>query len=85
MECITTQSAGRFGALDEANVDWCRERGLVIVTHDDDYLKFARGRDHTGIAYCRRGKYKTAGLISALILLAVSHSAEYMVGRVEFI
>ena len=84
--CVTTQDAGRLGAHDEDNVRWCNDQDMVVVTHDDDYLRIVSGRaDHAGIAYCRRPKYGPSGLIRALIRLAGNRTAEELRGTVEYL
>ena len=86
VESVTTQSAGRLGASDQSNMEWCAARGLTIVTHDRDYLRLAAViGQHAGIAYCARRKYKRAGLIAELVRVARELPAEELADTVTYL
>jgi predicted nuclease of predicted toxin-antitoxin system len=51
----TTAEAGLRGQSDDAQINFARAEGRVIVTHDAEFLRFAReNSDHPGIAYCHK-------------------------------
>ena len=52
-DVTTTGDASLLGASDERQIEHCRQRNRVIVTHDADLLRLAAsGVVHCGIAYC---------------------------------
>ena len=63
------------GESDETQLDFSRKTGRVIVTQDRDFLLIASsGKDHSGIAYCQKGKRSIGEMIDLLSLFCQSGS-----------
>ncbi|MBI5408066.1 MAG: DUF5615 family PIN-like protein [Nitrospirae bacterium] len=43
IKAITAKDAGNLGLSDEKQLEYASQNGLVIVTHDDDFLSLAAG------------------------------------------
>ena len=74
------------GASDEAHLDFARENGRVLVTHDADFLRLDQGESgHAGIVYCHQSKYVVAELLQMLLLVHAVYDENDMRGRVEYV
>ncbi|MGI8688232.1 MAG: DUF5615 family PIN-like protein [Thermomicrobiales bacterium] len=71
---------------DTAHWDYAQREFRVIVTHDEDFLRFAR-QDvrHAGIAYCSPMKRTVGEIIRRLTSLYNEQTPDQMVGRVIFL
>ena len=86
IDVTTGVDAGLRAADDLAHLEYARNQGRVIVTHDADFLRYhASGVQHVGIAYCRMGSRTVGDLIEMLRLMHEVLTAEEMVNRVEFL
>jgi predicted nuclease of predicted toxin-antitoxin system len=86
IDVTTTQDAGLIGADDSAQLEYARQEGRVIVTHDADYLRWhSQGIEHSGIAYCHKDARSTGQIIETLRLMYELVSSEEMAGKVEFL
>lgn len=85
IDALTIAEAGLLGADDEDLLAFVREKKLVIVTQDRDFLRIAaRERNHPGIVYAPQGR-SIGEIVRMLDLLAQVSDAEGMHGCVEFI
>jgi hypothetical protein len=70
VDVLTALEAGRCGFADSDQLAFATINERVMLTFDSDYLALHQnGVHHAGIAWCPQRKYKTAGLIQALLLL----------------
>jgi predicted nuclease of predicted toxin-antitoxin system len=82
----TSGEVGLLGAADEAQLNYARETGRVVFTHDDDFLALHdRGFPHVGIVFSPSQTRSIGELIRGLILVAEILSPEEMRDHVEFI
>lgn len=86
IDVTTTVDAGLVGASDERHLEFGRNTGRVVITHDPDMLRLhTRGEQHAGIAFCHARKYSLRQLISVLSRFAVSVNAADMIGRIRYL
>ena len=86
IDVTTTQSVGLRSRPDAAQLAFVRNERRVIVTHDSDFLRIARGTsDHFGIAYCHQGARSISEIVRRLILIYEVLGADEIAGRVEFL
>lgn len=86
IDVTTTQEADLLGVDDSTQLEYARQEGRVIVTHDADHLRWhSRGIEHSGIAFCHKDARTTGQTIETLRLMHELLSGEEMVGRVEFL
>lgn len=86
IDVTTTQEMGLRTSPDQAQLEYAQRERRVIVTHDADFLRFARrATDHPGIAYCPMGKRSVGDILRSLIVLYEVYCAEEIEGRVEYL
>ena len=82
----TTVEIGLRSATDVAQLDYARNAGRVLVTHDADFLRLADASvDHAGIAYCRQNKRTLGEIVRTLVLIYELISPDEMKGQVEYL
>lgn len=82
----TTKDAQLRSQPDEIQLKFIQESQRVFFTQDADFLVIAsRGRDHPGIAYCKKGTRSIGEIIAALILIYEVMTSVEMIGNVEFL
>ena len=69
VKVITAKDARNLGLSDEEQIEYARQKGMVIVTHDDDFLSLAMEFEHKGIVFVHQQKYSIGDLIRNLKLL----------------
>ena len=85
VEVLTCQEAGLLNATDTTHLDYAKQHGYVIFSHDTDFLRLhAEGTEHAGIVYAGNQK-DIGGNIRNLKLIHDVLNAEEMYGKVEFI
>jgi predicted nuclease of predicted toxin-antitoxin system len=86
IDVTTANDAGLIQASDEAHLEYCLREKRVIITHDQDFLRLqAAGREHCGIAYCRRGSRTINEIVSGLLLIHDCLTPDEMMGQIEFL
>jgi len=85
VDVLTVSEAGMRSASDQEHLRFAFEQRRVIITQDDDFLRFhAQGMAHWGIVYASH--YKTVGeIIRGVMLIYHILSPEDMYNHVEFI
>ncbi len=74
-----------LSASDAEHFKRAQSENRVIVTQDDDFLRFhAVGQKHSGIVYAPQGK-SIGEMIQGLLLISQVLDAEEMQGQVEFL
>jgi predicted nuclease of predicted toxin-antitoxin system len=74
-----------MGASDEAHLAFALERGRIIVTHDDDFLRLAAlGKAHAGIVYSSQ-QLSIGEIIRGLMLIYDVLELEDMKDKVEYL
>lgn len=80
---VTVAELERIGWPDDAHLEAAMAAGRVVVTRDDDFLRFdADGRAHAGIAYAPRG-VTLRRIIEGLFLIHGVLDADAMAGHIE--
>ncbi len=74
-----------MGLSDEEQLEYAKQKGLVIVTCDDDFLSLAETFEHAGIVYIHQQKYSIGDLIRNLKLLWDIVEQKDMNNHVEFL
>ena len=69
IEGITARDAGNLRLSDEEQLEYAKEKNLVIVTHDVDFLSLAMKLEHNGIVFVHLQKYSIGDLIRNLKFL----------------
>lgn len=86
VDVSTTAEASLLGASDEAQIAYALTERRVIVTHDDDFLAFAKsGVEHSGICYCHQQRHSVGRLLQVLLLVSECCTEEEMRDHVEFL
>ena len=82
----TTVEAGLRGADDQDHIAYAWRERRVIVTHDDDFLRWhSRRAPHAGIAYCHPQKRTMGQIVETLALMHKLLTREEMTGQVQFL
>ncbi|MBI4653528.1 MAG: DUF5615 family PIN-like protein [Nitrospirae bacterium] len=85
VKVITSKDAGNLGLSDEEQIEYARQKGMVIVTHDDDFLSLAMEFEYKGIVFVHQQKYSIGDLIRNLKLLWDIVDQKDMKNHVEFL
>lgn len=86
IDVTTTIEMKLRGKSDLQQLDFSKKTGRVIVTQDRDFLIIASSRkDHSGIAYCQKGKRSIGEMIESLVLIYEVLTPEDIQGKVEFL
>jgi len=86
IDVTTTAEASLRGADDQSQIAYAWHERRVIVTHDDDFLRWhSRGVSHTGIAYCHQGAHSLGQIIKTLTLMHETLTPEEMTEQVQFL
>lgn len=86
IDVTTTLEAGLRGADDQAHIAYAWRERRVIVTHDDDFLRWhSRGVPHAGLVYCHPTRRSIGQLVESLTLMHKRLTREEMIGQVQFI
>lgn len=86
IDVTTTTEVGLRGESDQAHLAYAWRERRVIVTHDDDFLRWhSRGIPHAGIAYCHLHKHSLGEIVEMLALMHDLLEPEDMVGQVQFL
>jgi len=86
LDVTTTQETGLLRATDDEQLAFVLSEGLILVTHDEDFLARAkRGADHAGIAYCHPESRSIGQMIAALLLIRDCLTPDDMRNHVEFL
>lgn len=81
----TLVEADRLGARDEEHLAHAREEGLVLVTHDDDFLRLAaEGASHAGIVYVPRRR-SIGHVVRGLVRIARTSSKKDLRIQIKFL
>lgn len=85
VKVITARDAGNLGLSDEEQIEYARQKGMVIVTHDDDFLSLSAELEHKGIVFVHQQKYSIGDVIRNLKLLWDVVEQKDMKNHVEFL
>jgi predicted nuclease of predicted toxin-antitoxin system len=86
IDVTTTVEVNLRTKSDDSQLAFATQKGRVLVTHDDDFLKLAIfNKNHSGIAYCHQNKLSIGQIIETLVLMYEVYTPEDMIGRVEFL
>lgn len=83
---VRAQEVGLLGAPDEQHLEFARQEGRVLVTHDGDFLRLhSEGVAHAGIAYSEQDALSIGEVIAALLLIYQAIAPEEMFGQIEYL
>ncbi len=86
IDVTTTPESNLMSMTDEDQLEFARNAGRVLFTHDTDFLAFhSQGVEHTGLAYSDRNLRSLGDMVRLLILLWELYDADEMVNRLEFL
>lgn len=85
IKVITARDAGNLGLSDEEQIEYARQKGMVIVTHDDDFLSLSAELEHKVIVFVHQQKYSIGDVIRNLKLLWDVVEQKDMKNHVEFL
>lgn len=85
VKVITARDAGNLGLSDEEQFEYARQKGMVIVTHDDDFLSLYSELEHKGIVFLHQQKNSIGDMIRNLKLLWDVVEQKDMKNHVEFL
>jgi predicted nuclease of predicted toxin-antitoxin system len=85
IDVTTTIGAGLRTKDDETHLQFARAEGRIVVTRDQDFLRFASAKsNHSGIVFYTANQ-SVREIIEGLILIYEVMAPEEMAGRVEYI
>ena len=85
VDVLTPHEVHMRGASDVEQLRFATNRGRVLVTHDDDFLRIgASGIRHAGIAYCPR-RLEVGDYVRGLYLIHRVLDADEMENHVEYV
>jgi predicted nuclease of predicted toxin-antitoxin system len=85
IDVLSVPEARMLGASDEEHLSFALDKGRVIFTQDDDFLRLAKVSEaHAGIVYASQ-QTPIGEVIRGLVLIHRVLEAEDMLGQVEFI
>lgn len=85
IEAITARDSDTLGLTDIEQLEYAPRNGLVILTHDDDFLSLALNKRHSGVVYVHQQKYSIGDLIRNLKLLWDIVDSEEIKNHIEFL
>ncbi len=85
VDILAVKETEMLSASDAEHFKRAQSENRVIVTQDDDFLRFhAVGQKHSGIVYAPQGK-SIGEMIQGLLLISQVLDAEEMQGQIEFL
>jgi hypothetical protein len=90
-EILTSTESGLLGAADVAQLEWCSQHGLVLVTHNvGDFFHLhseflSQGKTHGGIILMRQQTLGVGEKLRRLVRISDKRRPEEMKNRVEFL
>ena len=84
VDVLAVPEAGMMAASDQEHLDYARDRGRVIFTQDDDFLRLAAGQSHAGIVYAPQHT-PIGEIIFGLMLIFQVMDSQEMDDHVEFL
>lgn len=85
VDILAAQETDMLSASDAEHFKQAQSDNRVIVTQDDDFLRFhAAGKTHSGIVYAPQG-ISIGEMIQGLLLISQALDAEEMQDQVEFL
>jgi predicted nuclease of predicted toxin-antitoxin system len=85
IDVTTTAEGGLQDARDEQQLAYIVATGRVILTHDDDFLRFhSAGEEHPGIVFSKQGSRSVGDVIRFLQLMNDCLEPNDMHRRVEY-
>ena len=90
VDARSCRDVGNYALTDEQQLDYACKNGLVIFTHDDDFLKLnieytAQGKEHPGIIYAHQRDYGIGECIRRIKVIVDVLSPEEMRNHTEFL
>jgi len=86
IDVTTTLEANLRTQSDTAHLDYIRQTGRILITHDADFLRIAaQTTAHPGVAYCHKTARSIGEIIRTAILMYEVLTPDEMVGQVEFL
>jgi predicted nuclease of predicted toxin-antitoxin system len=85
VDVLTTAEAQNIEKTDAEQLAFATSQGRVLVTRDKDFLELhAQGVPHAGIVRWHSKRQSHGMFVRRLLALWRFHSAEEMIGRIEY-
>ena len=85
VDVLTVLEAGKLEADDRTHFEFAKQKGRVIFTQDDDFLRLACETEiHAGVVYAPQ-KTSIAKIVRGLLLIAKVLETKDMRNHIEFI
>lgn len=84
VDILSVPEADMLEASDEEHLTFAFEKGRVIFTHDDDFLRLAFEKEHAGIVYSSQ-QTSVGDIIRGLMLIYEVLEPADMQNQVEFL
>jgi hypothetical protein len=86
IEAVTVRDLGVLGDSDINHLHRATEMGLVLCTHDSDYVELAAGGvDHSGIVFGQQHRHGIGDWVRFLELVHAAYEPDEMRNRIEYI
>lgn len=86
IDVVTAVEAGNVGMSDKKHLAFALEQGLVLVTHDADFIRLhGQGVHHAGIVFSKQGLHAVGEMIAFLELIQGVMTPDEMNDHLEFI
>jgi predicted nuclease of predicted toxin-antitoxin system len=86
IDVTTTVEAGLRTSDDAAHLSYILQEGRVVVTHDADFLRYARQTsNHPGIVFSQMGSRTIGEIIRGLTLIYEVLTPSEMIGQVDYL
>jgi predicted nuclease of predicted toxin-antitoxin system len=86
IDVTTATEVGLLGVDDKDQLAFAQANSRVTVSHDSDFLRLAAaGQGHAGVAYCHQRDRTIGQIVTALVRLWRTRTAEETQGQVIFL
>ena len=84
IDVTTTTEAGLIGATDEIQLDYAKQTGRVLLTHDSDFVELhGSTEEHAGLIYCHQNSRTVGEIVRLLKLYWELYDTDEMVNVLE--
>jgi len=82
---LTAVAEENSGRSDDHHLGTARDRDLVVLTNDDDFVRLAQEHEHSGIVFYNEQTHDPSEFVTAVRRLDEQFSAEAMRDHVEWL
>lgn len=84
-DVVAVAETEESGLTDERHLETSRERNLVILTNDDDFVRLARRHDHAGVIFYSDQNHKPGDIVTAIRRIDQRFSPDGISNHVEWL